>query len=379
MNIAVNTRMLLKNKLEGIGWFTYESLVRITRQHPEHQFFFLFDRQWSPEFVFSSNITPMVVPPPARSPLLIKMWYDWSIPWVLKRIKADLFISPDALMSLRTATPTLLVIHDLNFEHYPNDLPPKIRDLYLRRTPKFARKATRIATVSEFSKHDIIDHYHVDDEKIDVVFNGANEIFTPVSEEVKHAIRLQFSEGKPYFVFVGSLHPRKNLANLFKAFDLFCTQNNHLHFNLLIVGERRWWTPSIQMAFNTMSYSDRVKFTNRVSTENLHKILASATALTYVSNFEGFGIPIVEAFRCGTPVITSNVTSMPEIAGDAALLVNPALPGSISEAMKQMVTDERLTTTLIEKGFVRGGYFSWDITAQKLWNAIEKTLQTSYK
>lgn len=375
LNIVINTRMLLKNKLEGIGGFIFESFRRIAVQHPEHHFYFLFDRKWAPEFIFSSNVTPVWVPPQARHPYLMKIWYELSIPIVLKKLKADLFVSPDALMSLHTSCPTLVVIHDLNFEHYPNDLPGSVRRLYCNNTPKFAKKAVKIATVSEYSKTDIIANYGVSPEKIDVVYSGANDKLRPVDDSVKHSIRLQFSEGNPYFVFVGSLHPRKNLANLFRAFDKFCIDNKTLTYNLLIVGERRWWTPAIQEAYNSMAYQQRVKFTGRVSNENLWKIVASASVLTYVSNFEGFGVPIIEGFKCGIPVLTSTVTSMPEIAGDAALLVNPASTDSISAGMKQLAIDERLRTDLIEKGFKRAQFFTWDLTAELLWNSIEKTLQ----
>jgi len=376
LNIAINARMLLKNRLEGIGWFTYESFIRITQQHPEHQFYFLFDRKWSPEYVFSTNITPIVVPPQARHPLLIKLWYDLCIPFVLKRIKADIFVSTDAMLSLYTKVPTLLVIHDLNFEHYPNDLPWLIRKYYRSHTPKFALHASGIATVSEFSKNDIISKYGIQEDKIAIVYNGANENFHPLDIISQQQIRLQYSDGLPYFLFVGSLHPRKNLANLFKAFDHFCSCNAGIDTNLLIVGERRWWTNTIQEAFNSMLFQNRVKFTGRVSTESLHKILASALALTYVSNFEGFGIPIIEAFKCGTPVITSNVTSMPEIAGGAALLADPSSPESISIAMKQLATDKRLRDELILKGFERAKDFNWNNTAERLWKSIDKITQS---
>lgn len=376
VNIAINTRILLKDRLEGIGWFTYETLIRITRDHPEHHFFFLFDRRWSPEFIFSANITPVVVPLPARHPFLIKVWYDFLVPIYLKKIKADVFVSPDAMLSLATKIPTLLVIHDLNFEHFPNDLPCLTRRFYRHQSPRFAARAKRIATVSEFSKNDIIQTYNIDSQKIDVVYNGANEGFHPIDEQQRTQTRLLYSDGVPYFVFVGSLHPRKNLANLFRAFDLYCSRNPNTATNLLIVGERRWWTSAIQEAFNSMIYQNKVKFTGRVSTGSLHKIVASALALTYVSNFEGFGIPILEAFKCGTPVITSNVSSMPEIAGDAALLVDPSSPESISMAMKQMVSDERLRAGLIKKGLERAAGFSWDLTAQRLWTSINKTIQS---
>lgn len=373
LRIAVNTRLLLKDKLEGIGWFSYENLKRICTQHPEHEFFFIFDRKWSDEFIFSDNITPISVPPQARHPLLYYVWFEHSIPTVLRKIQPDLFFSPDGYLSLQTKVKSVNVFHDLSFEHYPKDVPPVERFYYRRYFPKFAKKAERIATVSEYSKQDIVKTYGVNPDKIDVVYNGSNPLYKPVTENVKQETLNKYSAGKPYFVFVGALHPRKNLVNLFKAFDIFRKENTE-NINLLIVGAKMWWTKAIEQAYNEMVFKNDVVFTGRLNTEELNKVLGSALALTYVSYFEGFGIPIVEAFLCDTPVITSNVTSMPEVAGDAALLVNPFSPNSIAEAMQNIVSSKEVRQELISKGRLRRQHFSWQQTADKLWGTFEKVL-----
>ncbi|NCC72541.1 MAG: glycosyltransferase family 1 protein [Sphingobacteriia bacterium] len=378
MKIAVNTRLLLKGKLEGIGWFTYENLKRITTQHPEHEFYFLFDRQYDEEFIFSKNITPMVIFPQARHPFLYYIWFEHAIPRALKKTGADLFFSPDGYLSLRTDVPSMNVFHDLNFEHYPKDLPYVERRFYRHYFPEYAHKALRIATVSEYSKKDIVNLYGVDKDKIDVVFNGANESFHPVDEEVKKTTRERFSSGNPYFLFVGSLHPRKNLARLFPAFDQF-RETNDQGIKLLIVGEKKWWTEAIENAYEQMKFKSDVIFTGRLEVSQLHQVIASALAITYVSYFEGFGIPILEAFYCNTPVITSNVTSMPEVAGDAALLVDPMSITSIAEAMTKMAGDENLRNRLIEKGRERSKMFSWQKSSERLWQSIETALLQSKK
>jgi glycosyltransferase involved in cell wall biosynthesis len=373
LRIAVNTRLLIKNKLEGIGWFTYESLKRMTVSHPEHEFFFIFDRKFDPDFIFSKNVTPVVIGPQARHPILFYIWFEYSIPLVLKKIGADVFISPDAYLSLRTKIPTLLVIHDLNFEHYPEMVPFLARKHYQYFTPKFAKSAKRIATVSNFSKSDIVKQYKINPDKIDVVYNGANEIFQPVVEKVKMKTKKQFAEGKEYFVFIGALNPRKNLVNLFKAFDIYKTMSKS-HFKLLVVGEKMWWNKKIKGTFEKMKFQGDVVFTGRLSPETLKNVIGSAIALTYVSYFEGFGIPIIEAFKMEIPVITSSVTSMPEIAQDAALLVDPFNPNEIAEAMLRIASDEKLCELLIEKGKQRSQQFSWDKTAANLWKSLEHIL-----
>ena len=374
MKIAVNTRLLVKNKLEGIGWFSYETLKRITTQHPEHEFYFIFDRKHSEDFIFSDNITPIELFPQARHPLLYYLWFEFSIPQLLKKLQPDLFLSPDGYTSLKSKFKSLVVFHDLNFEHYPEDIPLLERKYYKYFFPKYAKKADRIATVSEYSKQDIVEQYKVLPDKIDVVFNGANENFVPLNKSEKIKTKKEFSNGASYFIYVGSLHPRKNLVNLLKAYDKFKTENSS-SVKLLIVGEKMWNTSEIEKTINEMKFKDEVIFTGRLKVDKLHKVLASALALTYVSYFEGFGIPIVEAFRCDVPVITSNVTSMPEIAGDAALHVDPFSIDSIADALKKIDKNEELRNDLIEKGRQRRKDFTWQKSADNLWRAIEKTIK----
>jgi glycosyltransferase involved in cell wall biosynthesis len=151
--------------------------------HPEHHFFFLFDRDYHEDFIFSDNITPIVIFPPARHPLLYHIWFQYSVPRFLKKINADLFISTDGYMPLNLNIKTFNVFHDLNFEHYPKDVPWLERWYYRKYFPKFAWKADRLATVSEYSKNDIINLYGISANKVEVVYNGANEIFAPLKSD----------------------------------------------------------------------------------------------------------------------------------------------------------------------------------------------------
>lgn len=373
LKIAVNTRLLIKNKLEGIGWFTFETLNRIVRQHPEVEFYFLFDRKPDASFIFADNVKPMVLHPQARHPILFYLWFEWAIPHALKRIKPELFLSPDGYISLSTNTPTLAVMHDLNFEHFPKDLPWLVRSYYTFFFPRFARAATRIATVSEFSKKDISRAYEVSESKIDLIYNGVNENFKPIDAKEIAAARQEFTEGAPYFLFVGSLHPRKNLARLFEAYDRFRSASSQ-NVKLLVAGEKKWWTEPIRQAFDSMKNQQDVVFCGRLSAPDLHRVTAAALATTYVSYFEGFGIPIVESFKCGVPVITSRVTSMPEVAGDAALLIDPFDVDDIAGAMKKIASDEDLRKTLIRRGLERCKLFTWQKSADRLWESMMQTI-----
>ena len=155
MTIGVNTRFLLQDHLEGVGYFIYETFKRITTNHPEHEFIFIFDRPFDERFVFGKNVKAVVTGPPARHPLLWKLWYDLRVPSILKKYKADVFVSCDGFCSLTTKVPQCLVLHDLAFLHHPSFIKKSHLLFYKKYTPKFLEKAKTIATVSEFSKKGI--------------------------------------------------------------------------------------------------------------------------------------------------------------------------------------------------------------------------------
>lgn len=374
MKIAVNTRFLIHNKIEGIGRFTMESLKRLVLEHPEHEFVFFFDRPFHPEFIFAPNVSGKVLTPPARHPFLFIWYFEWSITRALKAVKADIFISCDGFLSLQTSIPQISIIHDLAFEHYPEDVSYLVRKYYHYYFPRFAKKAARICTVSEFSKQDICKTYGIAPSNIDVVYNGASSFFHPIDEEIKRATKAKYSQGYEYFVYVGALQPRKNIRRLLLAFDAFKSSTNS-ETRLLIVGRMAWKTEDIESTFNNMKHKDSVLFTGRIPDEALAHVFGSAQALTYVPYLEGFGIPILEAMQCGTPVITSNTTAMPEVAGNAGILVNPLDIDAIAEAMKFIDKDATLRMELSKNGLQQAQKFSWEKTAQLLWESVEKVIK----
>ena len=374
MKIVINTRFLIKNKLEGIGRFTLETVKRLCQNHPEHTFYLLFDRMYDKEYIFSSNVKPIIVPFQARHPFLWWFWFHYQLPKVIKKLDADIFISTDGFIPLQINVPIVNVIHDLNFEHNPEHLPKLVLKYYKTFFPKYAQYSTRIATVSEFSKHDIATTYGIDEKKIDVVYNGVSSEFEPLLEAQKHIIKQTYTEGEEYFIYVGSLHPRKNIERLFLAFELFKKQTNAPH-KLVVVGEAMFLSKTIQKTYDSHAYKKDIIFTGRVPNNELGLLLGSAYAMTYVPLFEGFGIPILEAFACNVPVITSRCTSMPEVAGNAALLCDPTHIESIAVAMKKIIQDKELYSQLQHAAEIQKQKFSWDKTADLFWKSIEKVIK----
>ncbi|HOT15883.1 MAG TPA: glycosyltransferase family 1 protein [Bacteroidales bacterium] len=374
MKIAVNTRLLLHDKLSGIGWFKYHVLKRMVEQHPNDEFVFLFDRQYDERFIFGPNVIPEVVFPQARHPFLYYIWFNYSIVPVINKHKADVFLSPDGLLSTRLPfIPSVPVIHDINFQHYPKDIPYFMRHYYCHYFPIYAKIAKRIITVSEFSKKDIVKTYGADADLIDVAYNGAGEDFKPLDEYQKHEVRNQFANGAEYFVYVGNLLPRKNVDGMIKAFTL-CKNKTGLSTKLVIVGESFFMTDKIKEAYDNSNVKDDIIFTGRLTQEELPLVVGAAKGLIFVSHFEGFGIPILEAMQCDVPVITSNTSSMPEVAGDAAILADPNNIGQIAQAIEDIDTKNNLRNELIEKSRIRRQAFNWDKTAEEVWKSLTKAV-----
>jgi glycosyltransferase involved in cell wall biosynthesis len=237
----------------------------------------------------------------------------------------------------------------------------------------FAAKADSIITVSEFSKNDIVAHYSMDPSNVHVVCNAAQQAYHPISETERSEVRNSLTQGEPYFVFISSIHPRKNLQRLLLAYDQF-RLNSGRKVKLVTVGRRFWKNELLDTTLQEMQFGADVIFTGHLEQAQLCSVLGGALALVYVSYFEGFGVPIVEAFQSGVPVITSNVTAMPEVAGDAAVLVDPFSVEEIAKAMERISSDESLRNQCIELGLKRASSFDWDQSAERFWRVIEMTV-----
>jgi glycosyltransferase involved in cell wall biosynthesis len=367
MIIAINTRFLLPSKMEGFGWFTYEVVKRMVENHPEHTFLFFFDRAYDNRYLFAPNVVPVVLRPPARHPILFVLWFEFAVKRALKKYKADVFFSPDGYLSLRSKVPQISVVHDLNFVHYPKDLPRFVRWYYNFFFPKFTKKAKHIVTVSNATKQDLIDTYQVPADKITVSWNGANEVFVPLSSEDVAHVRNHLTKDKPYFLFVGSIHPRKNVKRLIEAYLKYREKNDT--YDLVVVGEPMWKQNQELLALKHES----IHYTGHLSIQKLVRVMGAAACFVYVPYFEGFGIPLVEAMRCGVPIIAGDRTSLPEVVGDAGMLVDPFSVDEIQDAMLRVAQDEFLRDELAKKSFERRVHFSWDKSAETIWKVIAST------
>ena len=375
MIIAINARTLKPVPHDGIGWFTLEVVRGMVREHPEHRFVLIGDRRHEVLPVEGDNVEWNTIPLRTVHPLLWQLWHERLLPGVLRRCGADIFLAPDGMMPLRTDIPCIPVIHDLNFEHRPGDLPRHESRYYRRYFPRFARRAVRVATVSRFSADDIAATYGISSDKIDVVPNGVADIFSPPAPGEDEATRREYTGGRPYFLFVSNFSPRKNAEAVIRAYNIFRSRGGGDHV-LLLAGRRLYLTRELDRALASSPSGSDILFTGSVGREVLRRLYGAAEALVFVPWLEGFGIPVVEAQRCGTPCILSDTTSLPEVSGGAALCVSPADAEAIAAAMARLITDEALRRRLTQEGIANSLRYTWQNAATEMWNCITRTLNT---
>ncbi len=369
MDIAVNTRLLLSHRMEGVARYIYETTKRLVLNHPEDRFHFFFDRPYDKQFIFAENVEPHILSPPARHPILWYLWFERAIPRYLDKYKIDVFYSGDMYLSMRSKVPTLMVTHDLNYLHYPRGIRWSHLKYYQHYMPRFHHRADHLIAVSHATKKDVVHQYGLSEEKISVAYNSCPSGFRKFTESEKEEARRIHTGGSPYFVYVGSVHPRKNVDRLILAFDHFKSKYGTEH-KLVIYGRMAWKTEAVSVALDQINHKDDVVFLSNKEAL-VQSVMASAEALCYISLFEGFGIPIVEAYASGVPVITSNVSSMPEVAGEGALIVDPNDTEDISQAMHKII-DRGTKERLISKGTEQLAKFSWEESAQHIYEQLQR-------
>jgi glycosyltransferase involved in cell wall biosynthesis len=375
MKIAIDARLLKTEPDDGISRFTYEVAKRLLTRHGEHSYSLIFDRKPDMSLTFGTACEILTLKPKSVHPILWYTWHEWQLPQILRKSGADVFWSPDGIISLRSTVPSVPVIHDINFHHRPKDIPRLTGRYYSSFFGRFAVKAARIQTVSEFCRDDIAVHLHVDPRKIDVAYNGVSEYFVPAGEEEILAYRKKITGGTPYFLFVGNFSPRKNIPGLISAYNTF-REKSKLNHKLVLAGGRLYLNKETDSLLRSSPFRKDIILTGSLKHRELSILYSSAHALVFVPWFEGFGIPAAEAMKCGTPVILSDTTSLPEVGGEAALYANPGNPAGISDAMIRITGNENLREELRRKGFIQAAKFSWDNSAASVVKSLEKAVQS---
>ncbi|MBK7222826.1 MAG: glycosyltransferase family 4 protein [Saprospiraceae bacterium] len=356
--------MLPGTHLEGVGRYTFEILHRLCASHPEHTFYFFFDRKYDEKYVFAPNVVPVILFPPARHPFIFVFWFEWSVRRALKKIKADVFLSFDAMLSLLSDVKSVLVVHDLAYLHYPGYLPGSALWFYRYFMPRYIQKAEKIVAVSSFTAMDVKSAFGVSDEKISVAWNAL-----PASYEEK-TVQTDRKLENPYFIVPGAISERKNTLNILLAFEKLL--HTHPSDDIRLVFAGGFMFPlkgEVKKRWTSLQKAGYLVHIDKPDDDRMRQWISHARALIYVSLFEGFGIPILEGMAMEVPVITSNVSSMPEVAGPAALCVNPLQPDAICSAMEAMRNDET-RKSLIKLGKEQLKNFDWNRSAEHIYQCL---------
>jgi glycosyltransferase involved in cell wall biosynthesis len=285
----------------------------------------------------------------------------------------DLFHATDHLLPPLRHAPTVFTVHDLAFLTQPETHLRSNRAFLGWLMPRFVRAATRVIADSEATRRDVLRHYGVAPDKVRTVYLGVEPSFTPPEPaRALEIVRMRQRLVEPYVLFVGTLEPRKNLPGLLAAYRRLVQERGAAAPWLAIAGAPGWGYDEVYRLVRGWGLTDRVSFLGRVPDADLPPLYASAAAFAYPSLYEGFGLPPLEALACGAPVVCSNRSSLPEVVGDAALLVDPTNPGAIANALGRLLDDAALRADLRARGLARAARFTWQRTAAETVQVYEE-------
>jgi len=308
-----------------------------------------------------------------------RLWTHLRLSWEMARRPPDVLFVPAHVLPLLHPPASLVTVHDLGYLYFPEAHPWRQR-LYLDLSTRWnARSAAHLLADSEATKADLVARYGTPLEKITVVYPGRDETLTPVRDTAAvEAVKAHYGITGDYFLYLGTLQPRKNLSRLIAAFAHLTDHSLFSHqypiLQLVLAGKRGWLYEDLFARVRRADLEGRVLFPGYVPDEDKAALLSGALAFIFPSLYEGFGLPILEAQACGCPVIASATSSLPEVAGDAALLVDPSDTDDIAAAMQRVAADPGLRETLTERGFANARRFSWTACAQSVLSIIEQSV-----
>lgn len=380
MKIAFDVTPLVGDLVSGIGWCESGLITALGRLHPEHTYRYEYFSLRTPE-VKEARLRPHMLPDtqlcPARfSPMLYRaMSACLPIPyrWFFGK-EAALTHFFNYIVPPGVAGKTVVTVHDMVIHAYPETVRFRTKQMLRMGLAKSMRRADRIVTDSEFSKREILKYYPACEEKLRVVPCGVNlQRFHPETPERIAAVREKFQLPERYFLYLGTLEPRKNLERLLDGYDRFAQQTEQPP-RLVLAGGRGWMYDGILSKAQDKGLRELVQLTEYVPSEDLCAMVCGAEAFVFPSLYEGFGMPPLEAMACGTPVLTSNAASLPEVVGDCAVSVDPYSVEEIAEGLGRLHSDPALRRDLSARGLARAQTFTWDAAAQRLYQVYGELL-----
>ena len=367
MNIGIDAS-LLKINLAGMGVYVKEMIERFSAIDSEDQFFLFTNADFSCKLTTGKNFT---IVKNRIKPHIV--WLQLIVPVLIKKYKIDVFWQPDHILPIKVkGSDYYVTIHDLSGYKLHNVALRKVETVFKLFMPRTCRDAKKIITISEFSKKDIIETLHIEPDKIDVIYNGDSPYRkgSHISDIEKEECLRKYSINKQYFLFIGTINPRKNVVTIVKAFNHLRERGKNAQ--LAIVGEYGWNSEDVMNEIEISPYKDDIKVTGFVSELEKEIFYRNARCLVFPSLLEGLGLPVIEAMSVGTPVITSNNSSLPEVGGDVALYINDCLDSSgLSKLMTDILEmNEEQYHILQVRGIQQSKKFSRQECAEKTLSLI---------
>jgi glycosyltransferase involved in cell wall biosynthesis len=350
----------------GIGRYTRELVTALARQDTQTQYV-LFSAKPSSDLPPLPGSNFRGVSTRLSTDWLARLWHRARLPLSIELWTGPIRLlhSPDfTLPPVNRGVPTLLTVHDLSFVRTPETATAGLRAYLNSAVPRSVRRADRILADSEATRQDLIELYQTPPDKIRVLYSGVDHRFQPVrTEKTLDAVRKKYQLGSgPFILSVGTIQPRKNYERLVEAFRRL----DNADFKLVIVGGKGWLDHPLYKLIEKLGMEESVQFLGFVADDDLPALYSAAHVFAFPSLYEGFGLPALEAMACGTPVLTSNISSLPEVAGGVAISVEPTDVDAIAEGLGKLIEDTGLRKKLIQQGITRATLFNWNKAAGEL-------------
>lgn len=351
----------------GVHIYTRELLRHLPSAAPDNEYeAFVGPGVWPPSGVGAIN-----APVPTERPLIRIAWEQAGFPVQARQAHLGLVHGTVNVIPELAPGPTAVTVHDLSFLRHPDRLSTRRRQYLKWVVGRSARRAGHVIAVSRSTRDDLIELAGVPEEKISVIPLGVDPSFQPAASNPDESVPL---DRRPYILHVGTLEPRKNVDVLVRAFARL-REATHLPHALALVGARGWSYEPIFQLVNSLGLEDHVRFVDYVDSADLPRWYTDADLFAFPSVYEGFGLPVLEAMACGLPVVTSDSSSLRELAADAALLVEPGSPEALEDAMRRILEDRSLRDRLRAKGLERAAHFSWEVTARETARVYEAVIR----
>lgn len=387
MRIGIDVRCLAEGRRTGVEEYALNLLDNLFRLDKKNEYILFFNSFKSAKADFSwlgqhKNVVLRRFNYPNKILNLLFWYFNW--PKIDRMIGGtDLFFMPNIIFGgVSKKTKLVVTIHDLSFERYPETFSLKRRLWHVFVNPKkICARADKIIAVSESTKNDLMELYGIASKKITTIHSGISGKFRIISRNDENLIRVKEKYKLPYkfILYLGTIEPRKNISGAIKAYGqlrkIGAEGGNHnelLEHKLVIAGAKGWLSGKIFSELEKSEFRDNIKVINFVDDADKEFVFNLASLFVYPSFFEGFGFPVLEAMSCGVPIVTSNNSSIPEIAGNGAVMIDPDKPAEMTEAMKNILLDRGLKERLIKIGSLQASKFTWENTAKEFLKCIEK-------